>query len=426
MRSGVLGPVVCALLTVACGDAISSPSEDDSGDYTCPSGCVYVTRDNPELRHDSLLLREDSIGVFEVSERDDDAWSYDWFRFQITQTGNNPATGAEMRDDLQVWPTRSGRVEPVAGQTARLDWSIPGVQVGYSDLRIGVSKLRTVTRPSTYTETTRESETTAFRLRPDVILVPIQVARFYPGYSGAPDPSVTEIYNERRMRLLLDEQWKPKVLTTSHEGSLKKLVGHWEDWNQDDLHGWTHNYTPDSIFEQCGIQFRMVDYVEVPASQEWWEMTSNGALLCGSLSQGRLRTMRDAAVDAGLRSDLPIVMATRTLMNRGCAEWETVLELACNGSSCGGANWAVFESFHIGGVSQQYVVGHEFGHVVGLADLGPTNPQCSGEKRQLMCQYAALQSARIGDDVPGASCNQARTVAAAYAKRYFTTGGVDF
>lgn len=233
-------------------------------------------------------------------------------------------------------------------------------------------------------------------------------------------------FNQDRSQLFFDEAWVPRVQRSSHEGFLEDLVGHWEDRNTQDYFAWAENYTPDSVFQQCGIQFRMVKHVEVSASKEWWEMTdpSNGGPLCTINSEARLRTMRLAAIDGGLRADLPILMHTRVLMNPSCAEYDVVQELACNGASCGGANWAVVDRYHVGDFNQ-HVISHELGHVLGMADLPSGSTVCSGVNKHLMCQFTSRQSGELSGGPAGASCERARQFAATYASRHFDTAGTD-
>lgn len=175
--------VALVLVSAGCGGDSLTSKDADPGDYTCPGGCVYVTRDNPVLTNDSLLLQQESQGIFERSERQGNAWSYRAFEFQVTQSGLNLARGTDTETTLAVWPTQQGVVEPPEGQTAWLNWSIPGARVGYSDLTLSVTKLLTVRKPYPHTEINREAQDTKLRLRPDVILVPIQVAQFVADYS---------------------------------------------------------------------------------------------------------------------------------------------------------------------------------------------------------------------------------------------------
>lgn len=243
-------------------------------------------------------------------------------------------------------------------------------------------------------------------------------------YPGAPYPHTTDRLNEAQSRLLFDEAWVPSVLRSSDVGGLSDVVGQWKTKNQGNFFEPAQNYTPDSIFQQCGIQFRMVKHIEVPANRRWWEMADGTAPACGIIAEGRLQSMRDASVGAGLRGDLPIVMHVRRLMNEKCGNYDTVLEQACNGT-CGGANWAAIDSFHVLDL-HPYVISHELGHVLGLDDIASSAVACSGAKMHLMCQYSSRQSGEIKGGPSNASCQRARSVAASYAKRYFDTAGTDF
>lgn len=415
-----------ATLAAGCNDKLTS-DDADPGDYTCPGGCVYLTLDNAELTNDSLLLQQESDGIFERSERTEDAWHYRAFEFKIAQSGHNLSRGTDSATSLTVWPSQPGVVDPPEGSTAPFTWTIPGAKVGYSDLTMTVSKQRTVRKPYGHTEITQETEATKLRLRPDIILVPIQVAQFTANYSGAQDPRTTDVFNEPRSRLFFDDAWIHSVQRSSYEGLLEDLVGHWEDRNTDGYSPWAASYAPDRIFQQCGIQFRMVKHVEVTAEKEYWEMAdANGNKHCDNFADAKLRTMRDASVAAGLRADVPILLLTRVLMHPSCNDYDQVHGAACNSGSCGGANWAAIGRYHLGDVGNQYVISHELGHVLGVADLPSGNPICSGDNKHLMCQFTSRQAGELRGGPPGASCEGARQVAAAYANRYFDTTGTDF
>jgi len=169
----------------------------------------------------------------------------------------------------------------------------------------------------------------------------------------------------------------------------------------------------------------MVKHIEVPASKAWWEMIDGNTPACSLFAEARLRTMRDASVDAGLRADLPIVLHTRALMNPRCDNYDTVQELACSGSSCGGANWAAIDAYKVVDFNQ-YVISHELGHVLGLPDLQQSTAICSNGSTHLMCQLTSRQSANLQGGPSGASCEIARSYAATYARRYYDTAGTDF
>ncbi len=405
-------------LGAGCNDKITSDSADPGG-YTCPGDCVYLTRDNPVLTNDSLLLQSTPDGIFERSELVNDAWYYRSFEFKIFQSGHNLSRGTDTETTLAVWPSKPGVVEPVEGGTAPLAWSIPGAKVGYSDLTMSVDKNRSMFNP-TQTVITRETEKTKLRLRPDIILVPVQVAQFVADYNGAMDPRTTDVFNEPRSRLFFDEAWVPSIVRVPREGILDQLVGHWKDRNTDEFSPWAAGYTPDSIFQQCGIQFRMVKHVEVDAAKEYWEMADdNGNKYCGNFADGKLETMRAASVGAGLRADLPILVITRVLMHTTCSDYDQVHGKAGDG-------WAAISRYHLGEVSAQYVISHELGHVLGLLDLPASSPVCSDDKKHLMCQFTSLQSGDLGGGPQTSSCERARTFAATYAKRYFDTAGTDF
>lgn len=126
---------------------------------------MYVTRDNPVLTNEAVLLRSDAEGIDEKSERTEEAWSYHRFEFKIAQSGHNLARGTDTETTLAVWPSELGKVEPPEGQTAFLDFSIPGSRIGYSDLTFTVTKNRTVlgppgTPPPGDTEITHEAADT--------------------------------------------------------------------------------------------------------------------------------------------------------------------------------------------------------------------------------------------------------------------------
>lgn len=418
--------VACALAaaaTLAC-NANDISFDAPEPDPVCP-GCVFSALDNPVLGAHVQLLSQ--AGVVEVGTRpDDDRWRFDRFRVDLGLGGGNAAHGSDPdASGLQIWPAQRGTWAPSVTGPAELPWEVHGVRVGYDDLTVSATKLDT-----SYARSTAALPVTV-RLAPDVILVPIQVARMVP--ESASEAVVTAQFDEPGSEVLLDDRWQASLTGSSQSGQLIARQGAWT--RRRDLLGaglpddYAGQRRPDPVFAQCHIQLRLIRHVEVTVDAEHWNMTDpTGDPACGLTAAQLLRGMRSSAVTAGLSPSLPILMFVNHIMNPACPSFETRIEEACEPDSCAdGAGWAAITPQNL--TYSPFLIDHALGHVLGLNDLlnasapDVPHPLCASSYPQpnLMCGYASEMGPYLSQTDPGAGCAVARHWAAVYSNAYYGT-----
>lgn len=214
-------------------------------------------------------------------------------------------------------------------------------------------------------------------------------------------------FSQDAANVLFDDVWKADVSINSEPGlSPDNVVSQWL-WKTactDSTCNDTVALQPDPIWEQCGIQFRLMEYVACTVQKNAWdnEFTSNSQ--CSPDVQANSRIM--PAINACLaEQQLPgfggvtvIVVGSLVRSGANCISGDT-LGAAKKFGNVFLTSAALTTNFG------RYVTAHEFGHVFGLQDLNDV--QCSPND-QLMCTAPGSMSNYIAPDSCSAAYQTAR------------------
>ncbi len=317
---------------------------------------------------------------------------------QGAAASNGLASVGAVDDQYYAWPNATGTWS--ASANATFSGNGRGIRVGYAPLTV---ELR-ASHPDD-TLTTLGAPVTV-QLAPTVELVPFQVAVFYSNNI----PRETNLTQQ----LAFFDQIHYSEKTTFTDGSTQEMTSvqhgftalpgapyaptQWMNPNSDGYYASMGDYTPDSVFASCGIQFRLINYFEIltddkhvaPAVKLPNDPDETPTHFpFGTSDSTPCYNNRDAAqADPRFVPDVPLLIYMRRSGFSNSPE---------DGRALPGSRTACVR--RNAGVT---VIAHEIGHILGLGDCG----NCSAAGCNLMC------SAGGGAAPPTASeCASAKTAA---------------
>lgn len=321
-----------------------------------------------------------------------DAWEYNKFRHRAFTLGEVNKIGQSEYHVFDSWPAHVGSFDE------DIDWEVHGVRLAprvTTGLLDGLTEIFGLRDDATAPEYTVYPQG-RFLLDPEVALVPVRVIQLYvPG-----DPYHDDGWFSRQSAdVLFDDGWKAHVDVNGDPfNSPDFIVGSWTH-RRGCVDSWCtevgHNIQPDRIFDECGVQFRLVEYVKCPVSYDvFWDTTQTncntstglsrvrGALLqCGALEH-------DAAIEVALAGSL-VTSAQQCVGGHTLGIYSPQSDLAVI------AHAGLFSTSGV-------IVAHELGHALGLAHAKPPGV-CP--PKQLMCGSDAQMSV----DVVSGDCTKAHT-----------------
>jgi hypothetical protein len=380
---------------------------------------VYVALDNPELFTNTPLINVYSAEVDDQVSEEILTGGSSWQQLHcdhVVHTSGGDAdsppsgltSGGSINDTLYPWPAVDGDVSD------SVELHTHGLRVGYRPLTVGM----TDERPN-LTEALGMLPFNV-QLDPNILLVPVQVAVLYSDSYPLDDARLDsqlvlwDLYSQ-----LASQSQETHPIEQPPFQELYSTSRSWANWisrGQNGTYRFENAYTPDSIWDWCGIQFRLVNEWEVPVTDDI-TTPPNSACGFGNDELAPLITNYESIVSMlpGFRSDVP----TLVVMNR-----------------CTCPDFLSFEGGHGVSVIDQpefcaglqttdpLVVAHELGHVFGMCDayLPGSKGGCPGDGFEQLCTGANPKYAIMcdgGATVPTQTeCNQARAAAASYAANF--------
>ena len=389
-----LALMFCLIMVSGCDPASAGKEVVVGGlanDHLC-KGCIQSKRDNPLIKGTLTLdkTRGSTREFVESAERNNLGFLYGNFRIDAAVKGA-PRLGAA---DLDLTPapsapgvwTASNAPPPTA-----LPWELRGIELGYA-----LSEAFIFRRGALGAQAAAPESPVKVQLDPTVMLVPIQVVRVIPSSPSAPYASqlakftkaVQKKYWDGRLDLDTFRVSEPGIPNVSAQHSVNSTSLPWE--------------SADEIWQQCGIQFRMIT---CPGSHEGCPdlvVTEEARIASASCIKGRSpdvsQNWSEAEELSGINKDLPIVTFAWRVARADCRQ----VALARPGRAAMG--FAVTTGTDL-------ALAHELGHVLGLDDFD----SCLKNGSHLMCG----DTAEIAPNIRPEDCTKARTAAARIVERHW-------
>jgi hypothetical protein len=364
--------------------------------------CFRSRIDNPVIVG-GVQLRVDDDGkghvVSEGAERANNGFRYDFFSMRMGGSGDSNR-GAVPPDNLIPEPRWLGLWQvDSAHPTVAMPWEAHGIELGYSLTEASAKRSDAFSRSAVIPDPVK------VQLDRVTMLVPIQLIRVLPP-PDEPHFKFLNSFSQRSYKAFWDDML---VLDTSR-------ISEPDIPNKTSIHAPAQNDTdnkvlftrPDEVWNQCGIQFRMINCSSNRTGCPDLMVESRDNILPLECELGGIRNFKHMRQNRslalglpGVDRDLPMVL-TVSQVSGPCLN-VIPLDVAELG-------WAA-----IGMSNQTPLLGvaHELGHVLGLDD-----DECRDSGRHLMCTNEAAQTNFIRPQ----DCARARRVAALYVKKKW---GVD-
>ncbi len=237
------------------------------GTSSVQNGVTLVTTDNPQVEVTTKLIKvhaEWANGMVpQELVRQNDGWRFTNGDVHLSvsngeaEAGLRPVRAGSLSEDAYAWPTADGTFSGDAGSEVKL---VSRIRVGYRPVDV---KLLVEAPKHGFAANTAEQARIA--LDPQVLLVPVEVARFF-----SDQHPVSNISMVSQMAL-----WDqvPIIRPTTNFRSIDGSTGElrfaeraWDYWPSLDAEGlYIHQgwVSPDSIWGKAGIRFRLVNYIEI-------------------------------------------------------------------------------------------------------------------------------------------------------------------
>ncbi len=344
---------------------------------------VYSELDNPNIHFKELLqyVPAQSGTVTSPQEVFGNLAPYD-FKFSksdflVEATGGADPANADgtsgavgsVNDLLYPWPNQAGYWAPVP---ITADGDVPfdthAVRLGHTPL--------TITLVQKLPDMTRRLGALAFdvQLDPSVALVPVEVIVPYTAHYPQTD---------RRLafqKVLWDLGSEPTEnseidIPTSSGSELSTVARSWtppkkpnENWNPNITvwpnrdktghYNYSEVYTPDSVWDRCGIQFRMVHYVEFEAPDDSYVVAQQGT--CDTFGDNEPMHRAEGYANAH-NLEMPGVPIRVVFMQTCNCPQAIGIDDEGDGRFNGGL-------VCVGRDAKPFVLSHELGHALGLCE----------------------------------------------------------
>lgn len=270
------------------------------------------------------------------------------------EAGPRPVRAGSLSEGAYAWPAAAGTFSGETGAEVRL---LSRIRVGYRPVDV---KLLIEAPKNGFAANTRE--TARIALDPQVLLVPVEVARFF-----SDQMPVSNISAASQMAL-----WDqvPIVSATTNFRSIESGTGElrsaeraWDYWpalDDEGLYAHLGWVSPDSIWGKARIRFRLVNYLDIKTDNEHVAPSSGEGA-----DDRRLRENEDALSGHPQHiSDKPVVKVI--FMHRIAPPAAPQVGQALIGSRCVGIAAGLSDKFA--------TIAHEIGHLIISSQAHSTLP----------------------------------------------------
>lgn len=335
------------------------------GTSSVQNGVTLVNTDNPQVEVTTKLIEVHAQWangmVPQELVRQNGGWRFTNGDTELSvsngeaEAGPRPIRAGSLSEGAHAWPAVDGTFSGDASSEVKL---VSRIRVGYRPVDVKLL----IKGPKGFAANTAAAETTRIALDPQVLLVPVEVARFF-----SDQIPVSPISAASQMALW--DQVPIMSPTTNFRsidggtGELKFVERAWDHWPSLDAEGlYTHLgwVSPDSIWGKAGVRFRLVNYIEIKTDNE------HVAPVAGQGADDRRLRENDDAL-----SDHPRHIADKRVlkvifMHRIAPPSAPQVGQALIGSGCVGIAAGASDKFA--------TIAHEIGHLITNSQLHSTQP----------------------------------------------------
>ncbi|MGE0211423.1 MAG: hypothetical protein AB7S41_06985 [Parvibaculaceae bacterium] len=354
-------------------------------------GVTLVDTDNPQVEVTTKLIKVQADWangmVPQELFRQGNGWRFTNGDLELSvangeaEAAVRPIRAGSLSEGAYSWPTVEGTFSGDAGAEVKL---VSRIRVGYKPVDVKLL----VKGPRGFASNTAEQARIA--LDPNILLVPVEVARFF--------SDQTPVSNISMMGQMALWDQVPIVSPTTNfrstdggTGELRTAERAWDFWATKDAEGlYTHGgwVSPDSIWGKAGVRFRLVNYIDIKTDNDHVNpRAGEGA------DDRRLRENSDALDDHPQHiSDKPVLKVI--FMFRIAPPEAPQIGQALIGKDCIGMSASAGDKFA--------TIAHEIGHLM------------SGSQG-----HSSLPNNVMNDPGPGTDISDdQRTKARAWAQRF--------
>ncbi|MEV4924935.1 hypothetical protein [Streptomyces roseoverticillatus] len=236
------------------------------GTVSVQGGVTLVDTDNPRVEVTAKLITVNSEAahamVPQELHRENNGWRFTNGDVRLSvangeaDAGLRPVRAGSLSDDALAWPTVDGTFSGATGAEVRLQSRI---RVGYRPVDVKLL----VEGPKGFAANSAAQGRIA--LDPEVLLVPVEVARFFSDAIPVSNISMTGQMALWDQVPIINETTNFRSIDGG-TGELRLAERKWDVWPVPDVHGlYTHLgwESPDSIWGRAKVRFRLVNYIDV-------------------------------------------------------------------------------------------------------------------------------------------------------------------
>jgi hypothetical protein len=379
------------------------------------TGSRFLSRwDNPPMQG-IVTFQPDQF-----ANRINDSWEYYKFDLWANENGiiNNP--NIPETESLTTWPRLPG-LEFGAGQP--LTWEAHGTRLAPRLTGAPDEGLKTIhaDRQNWNLPKLPDPAVGRVQLDPTVGLVPVRVIALY--VPGSPDFDLGW-FSKQQADVLLDDVWTAdKTVVTNPNESPHEIIADWT-WSApcpspsctvpqvQGPSGNKRNMLPDRIFDQCGVQFREVNFESCPVAEDVFfnqgDSKTNPYVCNADVAFAHIRKAVEKCVDhittpngGSFYTNAITLVVAGSLVDPNGNCFNDVLE--------GEKDGIVVAT--VRGLFSDTTLAHEFGHALGLGHTG-SESDCPDDN--LMCPVAGMNQTHLN----AGQCTQAHSNAI-YRQNHF-------